>query len=68
MTTWMRTSRTPADRGTKARFRKIEQRHAGHLIAGKRWDDIYRECLAMQFETPFLQRVSLPNTERGPAQ
>lgn len=36
----------------KAGFREIGRRRAAFLAHGRRWDDVYMECLATEFERP----------------
>jgi RimJ/RimL family protein N-acetyltransferase len=48
----------------KAGFREIGRRHESHLLAGRRWDEVFMECLAIDFESPVLKKVFAPEIPR----
>ncbi len=44
----------------KAGFREFGRRTQSYNLAGRRWDDIYMQCLATGFESPVLRQVFAP--------
>lgn len=45
----------------KAGFREIGRRHACQVLAGKRYDEVFMECLATDFESPVLAKILAPD-------
>jgi RimJ/RimL family protein N-acetyltransferase len=48
----------------KAGFREFGRRSASRVFAGRRWDEVYMECLASEFVSPVLDRVLAPDAPR----
>ena len=48
----------------KAGFREIGRRHESDVMDGKRWDTVYMQALASEFESPVLGRVFAPDQPR----
>jgi diamine N-acetyltransferase len=48
----------------KAGLRRIGQRREAQWVGGRRWDVVYMDCLAEEFESPVLARVFVPDTPR----
>ncbi len=48
----------------KAGFREFGRRRESRVFAGRRWDEVYMECLARDFESPVLDRVFVPDQGR----
>jgi len=48
----------------KAGFQVIGRRRESHLIAGQRWDEIFMECLAKDFQSPVLRKLFAPDMPR----
>jgi diamine N-acetyltransferase len=48
----------------KAGFQVIGRRRESHLMAGRRWDEIFMECLANDFQSPLLGKIFAPDTPR----
>jgi RimJ/RimL family protein N-acetyltransferase len=48
----------------KAGFREFGRRHECALVVGQRWDTIYMEALASEFESPVLKAVLVPDAPR----
>jgi len=51
----------------KAGFREFGRRHRCHALAGRRWDEVYMECLAEDFRSPVLAAVLTPELARDGA-
>jgi diamine N-acetyltransferase len=49
----------------KAGFRVFGRRRQSHWMGGRRWDEIYMECLASEFTSPVLAKVFVPDTPRA---
>ena len=47
----------------KAGFREFGRRRESRVFAGRRWDEIFMECLAADFVSPVLARVLVPDPE-----
>jgi RimJ/RimL family protein N-acetyltransferase len=45
----------------KAGFREIGRRTGVWPLGGRRWDEVYMECLASDFVSPVLARVFVPD-------
>ncbi|MDP9469538.1 MAG: GNAT family N-acetyltransferase [Chloroflexota bacterium] len=45
----------------KAGFRELGRRRESWLFAGRRWDEVYMECLASDFESTVLDHVFVPD-------
>jgi RimJ/RimL family protein N-acetyltransferase len=48
----------------KAGFREIGRRREAWRFGGRRWDLIYMDCLATEFESPVLAEVFVPDEPR----
>ena len=48
----------------KAGFHVIGRRRESHLMAGRRWDEIFMECLANDFQSPLLGKIFALDTPR----
>lgn len=48
----------------KAGFREIGRRHEADLMDGKRWDIVYMQALASEFESPVLAQIFVPDQPR----
>jgi len=48
----------------KAGFQVIGRRRESHLMAGRRWDEIFMECLANDFQSPLLRKIFALDTPR----
>ena len=48
----------------KAGFREIGRRREAWRFGGRRWDVIYMDCVASEFESPVLAKVFVPDTPR----
>ncbi len=46
---------------TKAGFKEFGRRRQCWLMGGRRWDEIHMDCLATDFTSPALVRVSAPD-------
>ncbi|CAA9532658.1 MAG: Acetyltransferase, GNAT family [uncultured Thermomicrobiales bacterium] len=49
----------------KAGFREIGRRREARVSAGRRWDEIYMDCLATGFTSPLLARVFASDGDRS---
>lgn len=49
----------------KAGFREIGRRREADVMGGKRWDIVYMQALASEFESPVLGRVFVPDQPRA---
>jgi diamine N-acetyltransferase len=49
----------------KAGFREFGRRTGSRTFLGQRWDEIYMECLASEFESPVLRRILAPVEPAG---
>jgi diamine N-acetyltransferase len=49
----------------KAGFREFGRRSASRVFAGRRWDEVYMECLASEFVSPVLDRVLASDVPRS---
>lgn len=45
----------------KAGFREIGRRHGAEVMGGRRWDVVYMQALASEFESPVLARIFVPD-------
>ncbi len=45
----------------KAGFREFGRRRESRVFAGRRWDEVYMECLVSDFASPVLDRVFVPD-------
>jgi len=45
----------------KAGFRECGRRRQACLLGGRRWDEIFMDCLATEFTSPVLGRVFVPD-------
>lgn len=48
----------------KAGFHEFGRRRGSRVFAGRRWDEVYMECLADGFVSPSLDRVFAPDAPR----
>lgn len=48
----------------KAGFKEMGRRREADPLSGKRWDEVYMDCLATEFSSPVLQRVFVPDIPR----
>ena len=48
----------------KAGFREFGRRRESRVFAGRRWDEVFMECLARDFASPVLARVFVTDPER----
>ncbi len=48
----------------KAGFREFGRRRESRVFAGRRWDEVYMECLASDFESTVLDHVFVPDPVR----
>ena len=48
----------------KAGFREFGRRRQADMIGGNRYDEIYMDCLASEFESPVLADIFVPDTPR----
>ena len=48
----------------KAGFREIGRRRQSYVMGGRRWDDVYMECLATEFESTVLGSIFSPDQPR----
>jgi RimJ/RimL family protein N-acetyltransferase len=48
----------------KAGFREFGRRREVRWFAGRRWDEIFMECLASEFVSPVLTKVLVPDEPR----
>jgi RimJ/RimL family protein N-acetyltransferase len=51
----------------KAGFHEFGRRRDSRVFAGRRWDEVYMECLADGFASPGLDRVFAPDAPRAQA-
>jgi RimJ/RimL family protein N-acetyltransferase len=49
----------------KAGFREFGRRRQCRLMGGRLWDEVYMECLAMEFISPLLGRIFVPDQPRS---
>jgi diamine N-acetyltransferase len=49
----------------KAGFREIGRQREARWFAGRRWDVIFMDCLASEFESPVLAHVLAPDEHRS---
>ncbi len=49
----------------RAGFRECGRRRQCRLLAGTHYDDIYMDCLASEFESPYLGQVLAPDQPRS---
>jgi RimJ/RimL family protein N-acetyltransferase len=49
----------------KAGFREIGRRHEAEVMDGKRWDIVFMQALASEFESPVLADVFAPDQPRN---
>jgi diamine N-acetyltransferase len=48
----------------KAGFREFARRRMAFRSGSRSWDDVYMECLATEFESPWLARILAPDAPR----
>ena len=48
----------------KAGFREIGRRRESDVMDGKRWDTVYMQALASEFESPVLGKIFIPDQPR----
>jgi RimJ/RimL family protein N-acetyltransferase len=48
----------------KAGFREIGRRRESDVMGGKRWDTVYMQALASEFDSPVLGRIFVPDQPR----
>ena len=48
----------------KAGFREIGRRREADMMGGKRWDVVYMQALASEFESPVLGSIFVPDQPR----
>jgi diamine N-acetyltransferase len=48
----------------KAGFREIGRRHESDVMGGKRWDTVFMQALASEFESPLLGQIFVPDQPR----
>jgi RimJ/RimL family protein N-acetyltransferase len=49
----------------KAGFKEFGRRREADPLSGKRWDEVYMDCLASEFGSPVLGRIFVPDTPRS---
>jgi len=49
----------------KAGFKEIGRRRQARWMGGRRWDEVYMDCLASEFESPVLAKIFAPDLDRG---
>jgi RimJ/RimL family protein N-acetyltransferase len=49
----------------KAGFREFGRRRQSQWMGGKLWDVVYMDCLAMEFTSPVLGRIFVPDQPRS---
>jgi RimJ/RimL family protein N-acetyltransferase len=48
----------------KAGFREFGRQREARWFAGRRWDVIFMDCIASEFDSPVLGRVFVPDEPR----
>jgi diamine N-acetyltransferase len=49
----------------RAGFQECGRRRKGCVLGGRRWDEIFMDCLATEFTSPVLRRVFAPDEPRS---